>query len=333
MEEVEFPLLARLVDNDELWANVRDFDRILSDSEARLPRMDDESQIGAIVRTLHQFAFDHFHLTLVFRFKVKEIGRGIVASMKDLNPVVLFNLSRALVEHTASLAYQDQALLKVTKEISTKQDENSIFEAISRHENIARRLYYGGTGSSIQVKRIHVNDLLEALKKIDTEILSNYDRLCEFVHPNYSSNTLVSSGTLAAGSIGVPAGVLSPELRFARDVIEKCADIESKLIFSSTKSLIQIGDWVKIASQSGTKISNIFSVRSSHSGDGRTKDSAIYFSKARTRHEAFQAFYAYLEKEGLELRERRMAGIENGFLFYIVRTDRGDLWVKYKMTG
>lgn len=331
MGDVKFPRLARLVNNDELWAAFQDFDRILSESKQRLPIEQHESPTNKIAHALHEFAFDHFHLTLVFRFKAKEIGRGIFRANEDKNPVVLFNLARALVEHTASLAYQDQALRKSIDDISSKHNIEQILNSILSHKAIAQRLYYGGDGSPIPMKRIHVNDLLGALEKIDTSMKSIYDRLCEFVHPNYSSNTLVSSRDLASGRIGIPTGVLSPELQFAQEAIEKCAGIESELIFSSTKSFVQIGDWVTISVQPGTKISNIFSVRSSHAGDGRTKESAIFFSKARTHHEAIQAFYAYLEKEGIELHNRQMAGVENGFLYDIAKTSRGDLWVKYKM--
>ena len=333
MDGIDYPNLARLVNNDELWEAVRDFDRILADSRERLLDFQDESPSAKIGHKLHEFVFDHLHLTFVFRFKAKEIARGIFVSLKEKNHVVLFNLARAFVEHTSSLAYQNHVLGKAVTDISSKQDLDQILNSINAHRDVARRLYYGGQGSPIIMKRIHINDLLDALAKLYVEAPSHYERLCEFVHPNYGSNTLVSSGDLASGKIGISTDALAPELRFVREVIEQCADIDAQLIFSSTRALAQISDWVSISSRGGVNVSQIFSLRSAYSGDGRTKDSAIFFSKSRTYHEALMAFYSYMKKEGMVLRNSQTAVIENGFLFKIVSTDRGEIWIKYKITS
>jgi hypothetical protein len=161
--------------------------------------------------------------------------------------------------------------------------------------------------------------------------LQLYNSLCEFVHPNYGSNALVSSGKLASGNIGSNSELLVTESGLAREIIERCADIDSKLVFSSTRSLIKISNWIAIAARPGTKSSQIFSLRTGYRGDGSTKETAIFFEKARTHHEAMEAFYKFLTAEGLEMQSRQVAGVEEGFLFDIVSTSQGPLWVKYRM--
>jgi hypothetical protein len=243
----------------------------------------------------------------------------------------LFNLARAFMEHTASLAFQNQALEKAVSDIESKQLFDQVDRAIRKHRKIVDRMYYGGESGPKDAKRLHTNDLLEALAKVDKRAASDYATLCEFVHPNYGSNLLVSSGELSSGSIGIPSESLTKELSLARGAIERCAALDWDLVISGTRHLSKIENWITIASANGAKLSHLFSVRVGHSGDGKSKDTAIFFKKARTHNEAIQAFYKYLEQQGIEFHERRIAGVEDGYLFDIVLTDKGPLWVKYQM--
>jgi hypothetical protein len=235
------------------------------------------------------------------------------------------------MEHTASLAFQNQALEKAVSDIESKQLFGQVDRAIRKHRKIVDRIYYGGESGPKDAKRLHTNDLLEALAKVDKRAASDYATLCEFVHPNYGSNLLVSSGKLSSGSIGIPSGSLTKELSLARGAIERCATLDWELVISGTGYLSKIENWITIASANGAKLSQLFSVRVGHSGDGKSKDKAIFFKKARTHDEAMQAFYKYLEQQGIEFHERRIAAVEDGYLFDIVLTDKGPLWVKYQI--
>lgn len=326
-----YPNLRRLVENDELWHHVKDFGRLLVSSRARLPEEEGGSESVRIAHRLHDLAHGHFFSTLVFRFKTREIARGIFDAEENLNLVVLFNLARALIEHTASLAFQDQSLERALSDIERKQSFEQIDRSIRKHRKIIDQLYYGGDVSPKGVKRLHVNDLLKALTAVDKRAQADYENLCEFVHPNFGSNLLVSSGELLTGSIGIPAESMSEELSLARSVIERYAALDWDLVISGTRNLSRIDNWISIASTEGAKLSQLFSVRVAHSGDGKSKETAIHFKKARTHNEAIQAFYKYLEQHGITLHERRLAGVQRGFLFDIALTDQGPLWVKYQM--
>jgi hypothetical protein len=328
----DYPNMSRMIQNDELWAHLKDFDKIVTFSEEKLPPSDAMTDSAKVARLLHAFFFEHFHATSVFRYKTREIARGIFDAETQRNIVVVFNLARAFMEHTASLAFQDQALKKAVDDISNKQVFSQIESCISRHRQIAERLYYGGEGNPKSAKRIHVNDLLAALVDIYHEAGSDYAKLCEFVHPNYGSNLLVSSGTLASGAIGVPSDLMSSELSFAHDVVERCAELDVKIIMRNAAYLANVQNWIEAASQKGAKLTQIFSTREAHEGDGKSKETAIFFKKARTHLEAMQAFYKFLSEQGCTMHRRQQAAIEDGFLFDIVLTDKGPLWVKYRIS-
>jgi hypothetical protein len=332
MKSERYPNLSRLTESDELWQHVKDFDGLLDRSKSRLPVDDGDSEIAKVAHLLNEFATAHFFSTLVFRFKTREIARGILDAESQENLVVLFNLARAFMEHTASLAFQNQALEKAVAEIETKQTFEQFDRTIRKHRKVVDRVYYGGEGSPRDAKRLHTNDLLEALAKVDQRASKDYATLCEFVHPNYGSNLLVSSGELSAGSIGLPSEAMKNELYLARNVIERCAALDWELVISGTRHLSKIENWIDTASAEGTKLSQLFSVRVGHSGDGKTKETAIFFKKARTHNEAIQAFYLYLERQGISLHQRRLAAVEGGFLFDIVLTDKGPLWIKYHIS-
>jgi hypothetical protein len=109
---------------------------------------------------------------------------------------------------------------------------------------------------------------------------SEYDALCEFVHPNYGSNKLVSSGQLGSGQIRSHAEGLGPELSKVHWLIERCAIlVDDDFNKETTFYLTRIGSWIEIACQDGAKLGQVFSVRGAVSGDGRTKETAVLFKK------------------------------------------------------
>jgi hypothetical protein len=333
MQSLEYPNLSRLLNNDELWESVKDFDQLSLKSKLSLPEKENNSESVEISGRLHQLAFEHFYLMLVFRFKSKEIGRGIFAASADNNYVVLFNLARAFMEHTASLAYQGEALNKAIKSISGMQIADQIRDSFSKSLSVTQQLYYGGEGSPTQIKRLHVHLLLKSLDKIYPNAKQKYDLLCEFVHPNYKSNTFVSSGKIASGEIGAGTDSLISEKKLVKEIIEKCAAKDSELIFRGTHDLVQIDSWIKIASSGKSKFSQIFSPRTGYTGDGKSQETAIYFAKGRTYFEQMGAFHKYLENEGLKMLTRQMATLDNGFLIDRVEKNRGTLWVKFNMSN
>lgn len=78
-------------------------------------------------------------------------------------------------------------------------------------------------------------------------------------------------------------------------------------------------------------MSNVFSDKtSSLVGDGKSKDTAFHFKKARTSQEAMKLSYQYLKEIGykVDLTDRQNGGVENGYAFYIWQTNIGTIWFK-----
>ena len=155
------------MENDELWHHVKGFDALLYRSKAPLPLDEGENETVKVAHLLHELGYAHFFLTLVFRFKTREIARGIFDAENQGNLVVLFNLARAFMEHTASLAFQNQALEKAVSDIESKQLFDQVDRAIRKHRKVVDRMYNGGESGPKDAKRLHTNDLLEALAKVD----------------------------------------------------------------------------------------------------------------------------------------------------------------------
>ncbi|MBV9975884.1 MAG: hypothetical protein JO105_10870 [Hyphomicrobiales bacterium] len=319
------PHLSNIVDRDEAWVALGDFDLLMKGSDQKVQSLTSATDTSEAGRLMHGFARDHFHLLLVGRYKIREIARGICAALVSKNETVLFNLARSLVEHTAALAYQTNALKKAVNELPKKADIKNLRETIERHRKVAKQLYYNEKGA------VHVHDMIKSLAQHINSARRDYEALCEFVHPNYGSNRLVSSGQLGIGQMRSHVEELGPDLGRTHWMIERCAMLaDDELNKEASGYLIKIASWVEIACQEGAKLSVIFSVRGAISGDGRTKQTAVTFERARTHHEALEAFYNFLAAQKLTMLSRR-AAIEGEFLYDKVATDKGPLWVKYRM--
>jgi hypothetical protein len=322
---LKLQFLSRLLERNEKWAALKDFDRVMKSADARIASADSAPESVQAATLLHQLARDHFYLLLVGEYKIKEIGRGVLAALDARNETVLFNLARAFMEHTAALAYQIAALDKAIVQIPKKPDLKCLSETVSRHRTAVSGLYYNKRAD------IHINDMIRVLTKDYESAGRDYDDLCEFVHPNYGSNKLVSSGKLGAGHIGSHEGELATEVSLVIKIIERCSELVDDFGISASFGLIKIDSWMEIACQKGSRLSQVFSLRNATSGDGRSKETAIFFSKARTHAEATAGFYNYLDTQKIVMHGRQIAAVEDGFIFDVVSTNKGALWFKFRM--
>jgi hypothetical protein len=329
--EASSPSLERLFGHVKFFSEFRDFDEHVSATRARLPERRDGNQSVEIAWRLFELGRDHFFVVRVIGLKLAEVGRGFLAAKSQRNPTVLLTLARSFMEHTASLSYQVNELAKVESDLSKQPEGDRILVAIDRHHSIIQKIYYGRSPKDSKMESVHINDMLEKLQESYPSEEEDYGRLCEYVHPNYGSNKLVSGGELGTGKLGaLNVDELRDEVAFAETVVERCAAIALDLMVSGSKELIKLGSRSKIASVPGARTSQIFSNKVAYVGDGMSKDTAFYFSKARTEHEALKAFYEYLKANMLTLLTRRTVAVEDGYLFEIALTDKRNIWVKYK---
>src|SRR5947209_5457716 len=96
-------------------------------------------------------------------------------------------------------------------------------------------------------KRFHVNDFIRSLQKRVADIADTYDYLCDFVHPNYGSNLLVSTGTLGYGRLDPSVDTHAEHLiRGCTCALRALTEIED-LARSIGAALIRLDNYVVIA--------------------------------------------------------------------------------------
>lgn len=163
----------------------------------------------------------------------------------------------------------------------------------------------------------------------------DYDFLCDFVHPNYGSNILVSGGDILKGSIGlVDDGTKNLLILF----VKKC--LRYWLYFREFdpilfKASMQISAWFDRSMKNGAKASKIFSIKKSTSnGDGKTADSALSFPSARDMVEEFQMYRAYLSDHNLTEKDHSIFGVNDRFIVKKINLSNEDIiYVKFKKFG
>jgi hypothetical protein len=98
-------------------------------------------------------------------------------------------------------------------------------------------------------------------------------------------------------------------------------------------SPLRIQSLIDLCFAKGAKIQNVFFVKkATPSGDGKSKETALFFPKARTPQEAIKLTYEFFEANEYNLTgNKEIGGVENGFIYDVHSTDKGKVWVKIPM--
>ncbi len=164
-------------------------------------------------------------------------------------------------------------------------------------------------------------------------VRSDYDFLCDFVHPNYGSNFLVTSGTFAQGQIDTPN---EPLQNLNILFVKKC--LRYWLYYKELRAIdvranIKLYSWLGRSEQRGVKASRIFSKKSpKYLGDGRTLESAYYFPNARDKAEEFEMFSFLLSNLRIEKYKSSVVDVsEKNIVDKIVSDDGKQFFVKWRL--
>ncbi len=289
--------------------------------------------LNVISKRLYSIADNTFFCIELFNYKFYLLAKAIIHSIETENPLSLANNTRSLLEQLAVFIFlinHVNQMLELLKNQGTLERINKI---IAKPESILKRAYSGSGKNNSKSKddeAIHVNAAIKELTKEIIDAQDAYDYLCEFVHPNYGSNFLVSSGELGKGKIETK-GVSSKTVQSIVD----CS--YSIFLFLNTKKIFNpivtwsVNNLVELCFLKGAKITNVFSEKEPLPyGDGKTKETAFYFKKARTSQEAVKLQYKYLESLGykVNLADRVNGGIEGESIFDKWSTNIGVFWFK-----
>jgi len=313
-------------------AFLNDFDAALQGREERLPDRASES-VAELAWLLYDLARNHLYMLRVGNLKLVQIAKGIRWAIEAGNPTVQISLVRSLLEHTAALSFQFEKLSGIQDDLSRQADVEKLKSALARHQTVLNRIYFNQVAlrAEREEKHFHVNDFRKSLRKDYPDEERAYDELCEFVHPNCGSNYLVSSGVLGSGILDRPHSDYAAEIEAAGACARKCLELADRYEKAASVLLIKLDSRIEIAGTPGARTTTIFSEKGlSHTGDGSSKENAICFSKSRTHIEAVEMIGRFVASQGMDFRGRSIAGLEKGFLFETVHTDRGLLWFKTK---
>ncbi|MET4841511.1 hypothetical protein [Bradyrhizobium japonicum] len=323
------------ISNQENLSFLNDFDNAMRGREERLPTRH-PSDAADLSWQLYELARAHFYMLRVANLKIVKIARGISWAIKAGNATVQMSLVRSLLEHTAALSFQLKVLAALQDDLSRQADSRKLRQAIERHHETVRKIYFNqsytrGTGTA-EKPDFHVNDYRKVLQRDYPEQERAYDKLCEFVHPNYGSNYLVSSGELGHGLLDRGYSEYEPDIEFANTCTRTCLELANHYETGASILLVFLDSRVEIAGKSGNRPMTIFNDKGlSHEGDGRAKGSALYFTKARTHGEAVDMMHRYLRSESREFKHSVIEGIDGGFLYERVETDVDTLWFKTRL--
>lgn len=320
VEENEF-----LRDHDERFSGLR---KQVKQKSSKL-----NPPLNAISKRLYDIADNTFYCIELFNYKFYLLAKAIIHAIETENPLSLANNTRSLLEQLAVFVFLVNHVSKMLDQLKGQGSLEKINKIIAKTEAILKRVYSGEgkkSAGSKEGEAIHVNTAMDELTKEIGDAQTAYDYLCEFVHPNFGSNFLISSGELGRGKIeakDVGSEVISN--------IVNCG--YSMFLFLNTKKILHpavtwnVSHLVELCFLKGAKITNVFSEKEPLPiGDGRAKETAFYFKKARTSQEAIKLQYQYLESIGynINLADRVNGGVKDGYVFDEWNTHLGIIWFK-----
>lgn len=156
-----------------------------------------------LIRIKNQF----IHCYRTFETKLNYITKAKIYALNNNNFLVFANCARGLVEHAASISFQLKKGNQCLTNLSSTKGLSEAKNFLKEYHDHLNKLFYGtrffkqeGLLEAIGVLSLIDNYLAKEIKSIR----EYYDFLCDFVHPNFGSNIIVTSGTLAEGVIDPP---------------------------------------------------------------------------------------------------------------------------------
>lgn len=275
---------------------------------------------------IEQFLF----VALVCRRKIDAITDLLLYSISAQNAVALAQGSRSLVEHVAVQVAIDHTLQQTLDQLKGQTEGEKIHQILQKAEVFFHRCYAGRSPKIEKDKAkqaLHVNDCLALLDAQVNGASDAYDFLCEFVHPNHGSNTLVSTADLTLQVESVATDMTRPEVQRMLEFVLTTLDVCESCDLSLHSKIALLGIYTARFKEKAAKVSNIFSVRKlTPTGDGKTKETAIFFSGARDILEHREQWQRYVSNRRITIHSRRSAAGEGNSVYDLYESSVGQLW-------
>lgn len=271
-------------------------------------------------------------VSLVNRRKIDAINKLIIFGINTSNAIALAQGVRSLVEHVATQAQTARVIEQFSNKLEGQTDTVKIHDALSKAEEFLQRCYFGESPKVEQEKikqALHINDCIDTLEKESPGVTVSYDFLCEFVHPNHGSNSLVSTSDILEQILSVSTDMRRPE-------VQKMAEIGVNILTlnDSLESLLHsyiaiLGTYAYRFTQPNSKITNVFAKpKVNPDSDGKSKETALHFPNARDPMEAMELLARHLKNRKINIKSRQVATIESNSIYDLYETSIGKLWHK-----
>jgi hypothetical protein len=338
--EAAMLLLREYCEHREHFRMFDDFEAAMTTMQASVDKNLDRTRepLKTVSQRLFKISRNAFFLIQVCEWKITYIAQALLHAIETRNHLSLANNTRALIEHVAALVFVLDSLGKLRNSLKGQGSEKKINDVIEKTESNLQRAYCGASpkGKDREKSAPHIeSECLAAFEKQVTNIREIYDFLCEYVHPNYGSNLLVSTGQLGFGK-------LNPSAEFHKDTIDRiCRCCSFTMLFlreqavSISANLINLKDLVDRCFSTGAKITSVFTMKAAlPDGDGLSRETAYFFPKARTPLEAIELTNQFLQQSEIEVTgDRTVAGVSGGFVYDVYPTSCGHLWFKIPMVN
>lgn len=322
--------------NDDLREHDKRFGGHIRHVESKCRKL--KPPLNVISKRLYTMAKDTFYLIELFNYKIYLLAKGIQHSIDTENPLTLANNTRAMIEQVAVYHNCISAIWTMSDNLKDQGSCDKVSTIIEKCENTLKRTYsgqgkvYAGDGE----KAVHINEAIKSLSSEISDAKKVYDYLCEFVHPNFGGNLLVSSGKLGKGNIG------SKALEDAN--IEKMLGIIlSAIEHLNYKELInpavtwQLEHYVELCMMPKATLGGVFADKKAVPiGDGQSIKTAFFFKNARTSQEGMKLMYQYFSDIGYDVNPKHrtqvtdLESIKAGYHLDLWQTPLGKMYFKTK---
>lgn len=292
-----------------------------------------KKQIGSVAINLIKTKNQFLYIIRILQTKLLYLLNSMIDSLDQDNHLAFALCSRSLLEHAGTISYIHKKNETTINSLKKQSDYNKIQEILERlHKNFGK-VFYGTRFFKDEhlSKAIHTNELIkDNLERDLPKAWNTYEFLCDFVHPNYGSNFLVSHGYLGDG-------VIDPPIEEKKAIIDRMILITVGLIdylddkfFDFGKFGIQFNGYLENALHRRAKIGNIFRERKGKlKADGSSKENAIFFINARTPMEHIEMQHRYIQENKIEVEPMKEIGASEGeFIYDKYKTKNGELWFK-----
>jgi hypothetical protein len=274
---------------------------------------------------LIQLLRSSLHMRSVMEAKAALTAAGARVMFGNRNSVCMAHLTRGLLELCAAYAFLSNKLHEAVESLATANGRDKAIRCVERCEAAVSKLYYGsGSCEDTTVKASKPSQHIK--EALGLEAYAQYEFLCDLVHPNYGSNTLVSGGTLGEGDISLeepPINDLAHIAQVARDAANDILDKMDRM----SGDMDEIHAWITRLEHEECQAA--FARRKAKSaGSGSSAEDPIRFPTARDMKEEKDWALQEISQRGFELESRETLALglfryRNATLQLFVQFDKG----------